>query len=106
MIVAVLFECIVTICQIQVSLKNATVDFDSDENSRLLETAAESCDRFLSSNSAALKLTGLKALKELVQVKPSFALKHQKLILESLDSADFSTQRTVRQAKQDTNTQQ
>ena len=99
-----LFECIVTICQIQVSLKNASVG--SDETSRLLETAAQSCDRFLSSNSAALKLTGLKALKELVQVKPSFALKHQKLILESLDSADFSTQRTVRQAKQDINTQQ
>ena len=65
-------------------------------STQLLDSAAHCSEKLLSSSDPLLKLAGLKTLKELVQVKASFALKHQKMIIESFDSQDISMQRNVR----------
>eukprot|EP01125_Pyxidicula_operculata_P002378 TRINITY_DN12256_c0_g1_i1.p1 TRINITY_DN12256_c0_g1~~TRINITY_DN12256_c0_g1_i1.p1 ORF type:complete len:1205 (-),score=382.26 TRINITY_DN12256_c0_g1_i1:22-3636(-) len=77
---AVVYECIITITKIY-------------RHNGLLNSAAESTGRFLTSLDHNLKYLGLKALKELVTINPAFALKHQVEVIDCLNNPDETIQR-------------
>jgi AP-4 complex subunit epsilon-1 len=72
---AIVYQCVRTICIIY-------------PNQHLIELAATTISRFLSSDSPNLRCTGINGLALIIQINPGYVLNHQQVIVDCLEEND------------------
>lgn len=72
---AIVYQCLRTICLIY-------------PNQSLLEQAALTISRFLSSDSPNLRCTGINGLSLIIQINPEYVTQHQQIIVDCLEEND------------------
>lgn len=77
---AITYQCVKTVSQIY-------------PNQALLEKAASSISRFLTSENNNLKFLGINALIAIVQINAKYALEHQMVVVDCLESSDETLKR-------------
>lgn len=77
---AIVYDCVRTITSIY-------------PNAKLLESAATAIGRFISSDNQNLKYLGITCLANIVQDHPSYAVKHQGIVLDCLEDRDETIRR-------------
>eukprot|EP00743_Colponemidia_sp_Colp-15_P002166 GILK01002351.1.p1 GENE.GILK01002351.1~~GILK01002351.1.p1 ORF type:complete len:1062 (-),score=193.43 GILK01002351.1:67-3252(-) len=77
---AIVYECVKTIAKIY-------------PNQPLLEAAATSISRFISSDNHNLKYLGVNGLASVVQVNPRYAAEHQMVVVECMEDPDETLKR-------------
>ena len=77
---AIIYECVKTITKIY-------------PNPQLLEVAAASISRFISSDNHNLKYLGVTGLAQIVQMDPKFAAEHQMVVVDCLEDPDETLKR-------------
>jgi AP-4 complex subunit epsilon-1 len=77
---AVMYECVRTVCKIF-------------PNTALLDSAAVSISRFITSDNHNLKYLGLKSLAAIVQIDTKYAAEHQMIVVDCLEDPDETLKR-------------
>ena len=72
---AIVYQCLKTICIIY-------------PNQHLIELAACTISRFLSSDSPNLRCTGINGLALIIQINPGYVMEHQQIIVDCLEEND------------------
>ncbi len=72
---AIVYQCLKTICNIY-------------PNQHLIELAASTISRFLSSDSPNLRCTGINGLALIIQINPGYVMEHQQIIVDCLEEND------------------
>lgn len=72
---AIVYQCLRTICLIYPNL-------------HLIELAATTISRFLSSDSPNLRCTGINGLALIIQINPDYVMQHQQIIVDCLEEND------------------
>lgn len=72
---AIVYQCLRTICIIY-------------PNQHLIELAATTISRFLSSDSPNLRCTGINGLALIIQINPGYVMNHQQVIVDCLEEND------------------
>ena len=76
------YQCLITVCTIY-------------PNDYLLELAANNISRFLNSQSANLKCTGIKGLSLIIEINSEFVFTHQKVIVDCLEDNDETLKKST-----------
>ena len=77
---AIVYQCLTTITKIY-------------PNPSLIETAAQLVSRFLTAENNNLKYTGITGLISIVKINPSYAIRHQLVVVDCLEDSDVTLKR-------------